>query len=64
MPESVPELNISDIRNLLLIVDGAAKRGAFSAKEFAAIGEVYARVDAFVTSHMPPQDAPEKTEEA
>ena len=52
---SPPSLNISDLKNLLLIVDAASKRGAFSAKEFTAIGEVYGKVEAFIAASSPPE---------
>lgn len=43
-----PGLGINDLKNLLMIVDLATKRGAFQPKEFSLIGEVYNRVDAFI----------------
>lgn len=45
-----PGLGINDLKNLLMIVDLATKRGAFQPKEFSLIGDVYNRVDAFIES--------------
>lgn len=50
-------ISIADIRNLLAIIDAAAKRGAFNTKEFGAIYEAYTKVENFVNSQDP------KTEE-
>lgn len=55
--EAASSLNVNDLKNLLTIVDIASKRGAFTPKEFGPIGEVYNRVDAFLTA------ATAKTEE-
>ena len=46
-------ISIVDIKNLLAIIDFAAKRGAFHAKEFGAISEVYNKVESFVSSQEP-----------
>lgn len=56
--ETASSLNVNDLKNLLTIVDIASKRGAFTPKEFGPIGEVYNRVDAFLTA------ATAKTEDA
>ena len=67
MPENTneaPQLNINDLKNLLSIIDVASKRGAFQTKEFAAIGEVYARVEAFVSATIPETPATEETKGA
>lgn len=49
-PQDAATITTDDIRNLLNIVDAAAKRGAFSVKEFTAIGELYSKVDVFLSS--------------
>ena len=46
-------ITITDIRNLLAIIDVASKRGAFHTKEFGAISEVYNKVELFVSSQEP-----------
>lgn len=47
---NAPALSINDLKNLLMIVDLATKRGAFQPKEFSLIGDVYNRVDAFIAA--------------
>ena len=54
-------LNTSDLKNLLLLVDLASKRGAFQPREFAAIAEIYNRVDEFIAKTSPPETAPQAT---
>lgn len=52
--ESGPTLlNTTDLKNLLLIIDLASKRGAFQPREFAAIAEIYNRVDEFISKTSP-----------
>lgn len=48
--DNTSSLSVNDLKNLLTIVDVASKRGAFTPKEFGAIGEVYGKVDAFLTA--------------
>ena len=67
MPENTnesPQLSVNDLKNLLAIIDVASKRGAFQTKEFAAIGDVYARVEAFVNATLPEAPATEETKGA
>jgi len=60
--QKITELNIVDLQNLKAIIDVAAKRGAFSAGEMAAVGTVYNKLDAFLTSAVPAQ--PENAEQS
>lgn len=53
----VATISLSDIKNLLAIIDVASKRGAFNTKEFGAIHEAYTKVENFVNAQEP------KTEE-
>lgn len=53
---AAPALGINDLKNLLMIVDLATKRGAFQPKEFSLIGDVYNRVDAFIASTTPTEN--------
>ena len=53
--EKPTELNIVDLQNLKAIIDVAAKRGAFSAGEMAAVGTVYNKLDTFLNSVVPAQ---------
>ena len=66
MTENAPEptLSIADIRNLLAIIDVASKRGAFQTKEFVAVGEIYAKVEAFLDSKEPRTAPAEETQGA
>jgi hypothetical protein len=48
--QTPPALNINDLKNLLMIIDLATKRGSFQPKEFSLIGDVYNRVDAFISA--------------
>ena len=67
MPENTnesPQLSVNDLKNLLAIIDVASKRGAFQTKEFAAIGDVYARVETFVNATLPEAPATEETKGA
>jgi endonuclease I len=59
-----PTLSIADIRNLLAIIDVASKRGAFQTKEFVAVGEIYAKVEAFLDSKEPKSAPTEETKGA
>lgn len=56
----VPQLTLSDLVNMLQIVEAATSRGAFKAPELSTIGGVYDRVSAYV-KHVSPK--PEKTAE-
>ena len=53
--EKPTELTIVDLQNLKAIIDVAAKRGAFSAGEMAAVGTVYNKLDTFLNSVVPAQ---------
>lgn len=43
-------ITISDLNDLKNIVDIAARRGAFHAKEMASVGAVYNKLEAFLES--------------
>lgn len=47
-------LQISDLQNILLIVDLASQRGAFRANELAQIGQVFDRISQFLQATLPP----------
>ena len=42
------ELTINDLKTIHQIIDAASQRGAFRASEFAAVGDVYNRLTAFL----------------
>jgi hypothetical protein len=50
-------VNIDDFAAALKIIDLASKRGAFTPKEFTAIGEVYSRIEAFLAAHAQMKNA-------
>lgn len=50
-----PQLNIQDLQNLRAIVDLAMRRGAFGASEATSVGQVFDRVNAFLNT-VAPQD--------
>lgn len=50
------QLQISDLRNLLMIVDVASQRGAFKGPELSQVGSVFDRVSRFLQSITPPAE--------
>jgi hypothetical protein len=60
---TAPSLGLADLKNVLIIIDLASSRGAFKTAEFAAVGSVYAKVEAFLAAAAP-APAAEATEEA
>lgn len=44
-----PEFNINDLASLKNIVELACTRGAFRANEMTAVGDIYQRLDAFLS---------------
>ena len=44
-----PEFNINDLASLKNIVELACTRGAFRANEMSAVGDIYQRLDAFLS---------------
>jgi len=58
-------LNIGDLAGLRQIINVAAQRGAFRAEEMEVIGRVYNKLNSFLNSLAPAEEAPaeETTEE-
>jgi hypothetical protein len=56
-------LNIGDLAGLRQIINVAAQRGAFRAEEMEVIGRVYNKLNAFLNSLAPAQEAAEETTE-
>ena len=54
---SQPSISIQDLQNLLIIVDLATTRGAFRGAELTQVGQVFDRLNAFLQSVAPPQQA-------
>lgn len=62
-----PELSLSDLKNIRILLDVASKRGAFGAAELSSVGAVFDRLNIFLNSVEPaPLDAaqPLQSEEA
>jgi len=49
-------LELSDLQNLLMIVDVASQRGAFKGPELSQIGQVFDRVAKFLQNTLPPAE--------
>jgi hypothetical protein len=52
-----PELTVTDLQNIRAIIDIAATRGCFKAAEMSGVGQVYAKLDAFLNAVVPAQAA-------
>lgn len=48
--QQAPELTVTDLMNLKSVVDVAVKRGTFNASEISAVGNVYDKLNNFLTS--------------
>lgn len=57
------QLNLSDIRACVTIIDIVTKRGAFEGSELADVGAVRNRLDSFLTQAVAAQEAANPTEE-
>jgi hypothetical protein len=53
-------LNIGDLAGLRQIINVAAQRGAFRAEEMEVIGRVYNKLNAFLNSLAPAEEAAEE----
>ena len=58
------QLNLSDIRACVSIIDIVTKRGAFEGSELADVGAVRNRIDSFLAKAAAAQEAANPTEEA
>lgn len=45
-----PELTVTDLVNIKSIIDVSVKRGTFNASEISAVGNVYDKLNNFLTS--------------
>ena len=52
-----PELTVTDLVNLRSVIDVAVKRGTFNASEISAVGNVYDKLNNFLTSITAQQKA-------
>ena len=57
------QLNLSDIRACVTIIDIVTKRGAFEGSELADVGAVRNRLDSFLIQAAAAQEATNPTEE-
>lgn len=48
-----PELGVSDLQNIRVIIDTAVRRGAFGASEASAVGATFDRLNAFLNAVAP-----------
>lgn len=60
-PQTDNVINITDLQNVLVVVDLASNRGAFRGNELEPIGHLYNKIAKFVQSAMPPQPATDQT---
>jgi hypothetical protein len=56
-----PELNISDLQNIRILLEVASNRGAFRAQELTSVGAVFDRLNGFLNA-VAPQTAESSTE--
>lgn len=54
--QEATNLQISDLQNLLMIIDVASQRGAFKGPELSQVGMVFDRVNKFLQSVLPASD--------
>lgn len=48
-------INITDLQNVLVVIDLASNRGAFRGNELEPIGQLYNKIGRFVQAALPPQ---------
>lgn len=54
-PDANSVINITDLQNVLVVIDLASNRGAFRGNELEPIGQLYNKIGRFVQAAMPPQ---------
>lgn len=47
---AAPELTVQDLQSIKTIIDVASQRGAFKPNEMMAVGQVYTKLEAFLTA--------------
>lgn len=50
-----PELSVSDLQNVRILIDTAVRRGAFGASELSSVGAVFDRLNTFLNAVSPQQ---------
>lgn len=48
-------ITITDLQNILVVIDIASNRGAFRGNELEPVGQLYNKVSRFVQAALPPQ---------
>ena len=56
-PDNSPTITISDLQNVLVLIDLASNRGTFRGAELSSVGSLYERIQAFVQAISPLDDA-------
>lgn len=57
-----PELGVADLQNLRIIIDTAARRGAFQAQEMSGVGRVFDRLNNFLNAIQSQQETQQPTD--
>ena len=60
-PDANSVINLTDLQNVLVVIDLASNRGAFRGNELEPIGQLYNKIGRFVQAAMPPQ--PEQSDD-
>lgn len=55
-----PSLTLVDLASIKNILDAACQRGAFRGNEMKAVGDVYSKLDAFLTAVAPKVPPPDQ----
>ena len=55
-------INITDLQNVLVVIDLASNRGAFRGQELEPVGQLYKKIAKFVQAALPPQPAEAPTD--
>lgn len=53
-PDPNNVINLTDLQNVLVVIDLASNRGAFRGNELEPIGQLYNKIGKFVQAAMPP----------
>jgi len=52
-----PQLTVQDLIQLRTCIELGSQRGAWRANELTAVGTIYEKLNAFLTTLLPPKDA-------
>ena len=63
-PQAGADLSVQDLQGLKTIIDVASQRGAFKPNEMMSVGQVYGKLEAFLSAvqQQQAQQAPAKAE--